>query len=121
MIRNGVARALDPGRVEALAEELSSRELAFTFVQTFLDMLPLRLNCIQGALGRNDAKAALEAVLSLKVSAAMTGATKVELDAAKIEKAIRAGSFPQANRIARGLGRDTEVLALALKQFLAAY
>jgi signal peptidase I len=78
--RTDVARlpVLERQTLDNLGLELASPGGALQFAQTFADMLPERLRAVEEALVAQDADAAVVALLSLNVSAAMVGARRLE-------------------------------------------
>jgi signal peptidase len=72
------APTLDRTILENLGEELSSRAGALHFADSFVDMLPQRIDAVEGAFAARDADAAVVALLSLNVSASMVGACRLE-------------------------------------------
>ncbi|THJ68803.1 signal peptidase I [Arthrobacter echini] len=69
---------LDRRILDDLGAELSSPEGALQFAGMFVDMLPQRIHAIDVALSTGDVDAAVVALLSLNVSAAMVGAVRLE-------------------------------------------
>lgn len=76
-------------------------------------MLPGRITRILDALAERDAKAALDATLSLKITSAMTGATEAEACCRHIEALIRGGQFEEATETAELLGGIVAALMAA--------
>lgn len=69
---------LDRQTLDNLGVELSSRDGALQFAGTFSDMLPRRVDAVEAAFAAGNGDAAVVALLSLKVSAAMVGARRLE-------------------------------------------
>jgi hypothetical protein len=87
-------------RILRLAEDIGNSALALNFLRDFLSMLPGRIMRILDTLDERDAKAALDATLSLKITSAMTGAAEAEACCRHIEALIRCGRFEEASETA---------------------
>lgn len=82
-------RYVDPSVLQNLAEQLRSREVAARFALDYARLWARRQRSVEAALESQDRKAALDAVLSLKVSSAMVGAVRLARLAEKLELLIR--------------------------------
>lgn len=102
-MHKGIRAGLDPTRISALAEDLGNPVYALNFLGDFLCMLPGRIERIRRNLQNQDGKAALDAVLSLKVTAAMTGAVETEARCSTIEMLLRTNRFQEAGTAAASL------------------
>lgn len=96
--------------LKKLANDLRSHDAAAAFASTFSQMLPLRVSRILRALDMRDGSAALDAVLSLKVTAAMAGATGMEKQCREIELALKTRSRSAAATAGTGLANVTSSL-----------
>ena len=97
-------------RVRELAAQLDSPADTLKFLETYLAMLPDRLERILRGIIDCDQEASHEAVLSLKVASAMSGAINAELCCLELEPLVRGNQFGLALKSARRL--STEVSAL---------
>jgi HPt (histidine-containing phosphotransfer) domain-containing protein len=100
---NDVKAGLDLNIVSDLADQLECPALALAFLRDFLALLPGRMERIRASLIEQDPEKALEAVLSLKTTAAMTGTHRIEACCRTVEQLIRANRFVQAEFAAREL------------------
>jgi hypothetical protein len=98
------------GRIRDLADQLESRAESLKFLETYLQMLPGRLQRILNGIHDGDEEATHDAVLSLKVASSMTGAVSAEACCLELEPLVRGKQFGLALVIARRL--STEVTAL---------
>ena len=81
----------DAAAVADLTGDPGDAAFATAFVARFRDLLPERVRRIVAALAGDDPDETLDAVLSLKVSAATVGAGELRDLAARIEEHLRAG------------------------------
>ena len=72
------ARELDPAALTRLASELESADLARSIARTYLRLLESRLSRASDALARRDDTAAMDVLLSLRVSSATVGLVRLE-------------------------------------------
>ena len=112
MPEGGPAR-LEPARIRRLAEDIENPTAALNFLGDFLSMLPGRITRILDTLADGDAKAAMDATLSLKVTSAMTGAVDAEACCRRIESLIRYGRFEEASETAQLLHGIVTALMVA--------
>jgi HPt (histidine-containing phosphotransfer) domain-containing protein len=110
---------LDPAWLRQLADELKGREAAIRFALDYLDLLPGRGARILQALSDRDPAAALDAVLSLKVTSSMAGAVALEQLCRALELSLRNGRPGDAAALAASLPSHTEALAGQLADLLA--
>jgi hypothetical protein len=101
------AEELDPGALTRLASELESEELARSIAQTYLRMLETRLTRAATALDRRDEVAAMDVLLSLRVSSATVGLARLESAVRCVIDAVRRGEHDLARE------RGASMLALA--------
>lgn len=92
--------ALSPATFCKLADELDNVSGAVNFVSTFLELLPMRVARILRAIQGNNDMAAMEAVLSLKVTSTMAGAHTMADVCARLESALKDGNPVERNRAA---------------------
>lgn len=109
---------LDFSRFRQLADDLDSPEAAVKFAVTYRGLLPARVNRILSALTIEDPDAALDAILSLKITSAMTGAAQMEHNCLRLQDELRAGTPLQALAATTPIARDTPPLMAALQELL---
>jgi histidine phosphotransfer protein HptB len=110
---------LDPAWLRQLADELKGREAAIRFALDYLDLLPGRGARILQALSGRNLAAALDAVLSLKVTSSMAGAVALEQLCRALELSLRNGRLEDTAALAAALPAHTEALAGKLAALLA--
>lgn len=101
------AEELDPGALMRLAAELESDDLARSIAQTYLRMLDARLARAASALDRRDEAAAMDVLLSLRVSSATVGLVRLESAVRCVIDAVRRGEHDLARQ------RGASMLGLA--------
>lgn len=84
------------GDLDALRDDLAAPELYRTYVGQYLQMWPRRCQRLVSALDIEDKEALMDAVLSIKTSAGMLGAVRLEQLALNIEDAARNGRMDRA-------------------------
>lgn len=84
---------LDGSVLQDLEDELGQRQMAWNFANDYAAMWGLRQRCLLDSIEREDHAAALDAVISLKVSSAMVGGLRLERLAETLETAIREGDL----------------------------
>ena len=112
MPEGGPAR-LEPATIRRLAEDIENPTAALNFLGDFLSMLPGRITRILDTLADGDAKAAMDATLSLKITSAMTGAVEAEACCRRIESLIRCSAFEEATASAQLLHGIVTALMVA--------
>lgn len=80
---------LNPQKIQDLSRDLNSPQIAVRFLSDFLGLLPQRLERIQAAVSAHDYEDAMDAVLSLTITAAMTGAADTEACCIALQGSIR--------------------------------
>jgi hypothetical protein len=85
------ADELDPAALVRLACELESADLARSIAQTYLRMLDSRLARAASALDRRDEVAAMDVLLSLRVSSATVGLVRLEAAVLRVIDAVSRG------------------------------
>src|SRR6476661_11251983 len=111
------AEELDPGALTLLACELESDELARSIAQTYLRMLDARLTRAAAALECCDEVAAMDVLLSLRVSSATVGLVRLESATRWVIDAVRRGE-PD---LARERGASMLGLAAAARHALRSH
>lgn len=107
---------LDASRYRQLAIELKSNDDAMRFIADYWHMLPERVSRILAVLRDGDAAAAMDAVLSLKVTSSMTGALQVEHDCLRLEQDLRDGAQTDLLEASVRLALDVPPLQAALQE-----
>lgn len=108
---------VDPQIIQDLGRELNSPQLALRFLTDFLALLPLRFTRIQSAVAAQDREDAMDAVLSLKITAAMTGAAETEARCVALQASIKNEDFAVAQVQTRQLGDVVARLSQASQPF----
>lgn len=120
MPESGPAR-LERKRIRRLAEDIENPTAALIFLGDFLAMLPGRITRILETLAERDAKGAIDATLSLKITSAMTGAVEAESCCRHIESLVRCERFEEAAETAQLLrGIVTALMAAGPELLLEA-
>jgi len=104
---------LDPAALRRLACELESDALARSIAQTYLRMLDARLTRAADALECRDEVAAMDVLLSLRVSSATVGLVRLESAVRWVIDAVRRGEPELAHE------RGSSMLGLAAGARLA--
>lgn len=107
------------GALLDLADQMQCITVPRSYALTFLDMLQTRVERILSTLGNNDAEAAMDAVLSLKVNAHMVGAHAIERTCSGLEQSILHGDMRGAARNASVLPGNIGTLKTAMSEFLS--
>ncbi|WP_024818644.1 hypothetical protein [Arthrobacter sp. 31Y] len=110
--------ALEPCRLQTLADELGDSAPALGFLANYLSMLPGRMLSISSGLCGHNADASMDAILSLKISSAMVGALETEDQCRVIERMIREDHFDSAIRAFPALQQSTDRCFAAGPQLL---
>jgi HPt (histidine-containing phosphotransfer) domain-containing protein len=109
---------LDVGVALSLSGSADDGTAGRDFARRFRSLLPHRLWRIAQALETGDGDRALDAVLSLKVSAATLGARQMSGLAAQVEARLRAGDPAGSERAAAALSGAASRLDAELDRFL---
>ena len=110
---------LNPLALQALVEH-AGRSAAARFADDFRKLLECRLTRVDAALTRADPVSALDAVLSLKASAAMLGAEQMTLYCTGLAAELRENRIPPAGappRLASDLTSALEAVADTLPNY----
>lgn len=108
---------LDPLAMRRLAED-TGPDVALRFLGDYLGMLPGRLDRILQALTEKDAKASLDALISLRTTSCMSGALDAAASCRELESLVRNGSFGRARMAALRLSPDVADLYCATPALL---
>ncbi|HET7399319.1 MAG TPA: Hpt domain-containing protein [Intrasporangium sp.] len=110
---------LDERVLARLGDEVGDREAALRFAAAYLGLLPTRVDRVCAACTASDSEAAEDAVLSLRVTSAMVGASLLMGLAAEVEMAVTRGDLVTARTAADGLPRVAAATAAAVAALLA--
>lgn len=110
----------DPAALDGLTGHVADRRFALVFVAGYRRMLPERVRRIEHALCEGDLDAAMDAVLSLKVSSSMVGAGELRALGCRIERRLRREDLPAAMTVAGRLVEAAARADRALGDYLAA-
>lgn len=91
----GSLPVLDSAPIRVLAEEAGPRA-AEKFLEDYLGLLPARSAAIIDGLNSEDREKTLDALVSLGVSSAMAGASRVEDHARNLQRQVQSGHWPSA-------------------------
>lgn len=87
---------LDPAALEALTEDLGVPGMSLQFARDYAAMWGQRQARLRESVQQADLDAALDAVISLKVTSAMVGGSRLAYLAQALEAALREGDLQQA-------------------------
>lgn len=109
----------DPSTLHQLVDNAAERPFVLELAATFRRMLQPRVERVVAAVLASDADEAMDAVLSLKVSATMTGAGELAELAAYIESDLRSLDLPSARAQALMLTSAAHRAEAAIDAYLA--
>lgn len=109
----------DPQVIRTLAGNLGSNGLASRFLNDYLDLLPRRKRRIINALRDDDPEAAMDAILSLKITSAMVGARDAEEWCHVLQSLVTNGHLKAARLEATALGTSIESLVTEASEILS--
>lgn len=112
---------LDRDALDRLGEDLGDRRLALGFAHRYCAMLTARVERILLALLRRDLVAAMDTVLSLKVSSTTVGTSELARLASDLEQDVRRRDVAAARLHAEGLAAAADRARSALTDHLAAH
>lgn len=84
---------VDAAVLQDLEEQLGQPDIAWNFASDYAAMWGQRQRRLVASVGREDRAAALDAVISLKVSSAMVGGLRLAHLAERLEAAVRDGDL----------------------------
>jgi HPt (histidine-containing phosphotransfer) domain-containing protein len=111
--------ALELRWMQELTTEMDDEGPALTFLAGYLTMLPSRIERIILELQAQDVEAALDALVSLKVTSSMAGAVEAAARCGAIESLVRGRRFGPALDAGAGLSRHVTGLLDAAPVLLA--
>ncbi|VXB78948.1 conserved hypothetical protein [Arthrobacter sp. 9AX] len=88
---------LDLECIRDLGEDLGNPAAARDFLATYLELLPARLVAVMSTVSVRDSNAAMDRVISLKVSSSMAGALRLSALSAELELMVRAAAWRSAD------------------------
>ncbi len=118
-IHGAGAAVFDPNAVAQLTGDAGDAAFAPVFVDKFRSLLPQRVRRIAICLGNDDLDDALDAVLSLKVSACLIGAGELCLMGRTIEAHLRRLDLGRARLVASDLRAAADRADAAFGAYLA--
>lgn len=84
---------MDPDVLAELSDKLGSPVLAARFASDYLDLWDRRLERLLAGFARGDIPAAMDAVISIRVSSAMVGGHRLAWLAGQVEEAVSRGDL----------------------------
>ncbi|MFC9350433.1 Hpt domain-containing protein [Arthrobacter sp. NPDC057013] len=87
-----------------LEEQLAGPAVVQRFIHDYVSLWPRRHETLADAIERQDAEAALDAAISLKVSSSMVGGTPLAHLAQTLQETIQAGNFPAGGELLTAVG-----------------
>lgn len=112
---------LDREVLVRLGSDVRDCEFAVSFARCYCSMLETRVRRVVDALLAGDLVAAMDAVLSLKVSSTTVGTQELASMAHAVEQQVRCSDVAAARRHAAGLAPAAGRAEVALTDYLAAY
>ena len=89
-----------------LLSEHTGRSVAERFFNDYVDLLPSRSAAIVAGLEEQDKESTLDALVSLKVTSAMAGATEMEATSRDLEHQVHAGLWADGAAVKAELFRN---------------
>lgn len=87
-----------------LEEQLAGPSIVQRFIQDYVSLWQRRHETLAAAIERQDAEAALDAAISLKVSSSMVGGIPLARLAKELQETIQAGNFPAGEELLSAVG-----------------
>lgn len=97
---------VDSGVLEDLEEELNGSELALRFARDYAAMWDQRYSRLALAVENQDRAAALDAIISLRITSAMVGGVRLARLAEVLESVIRQGDFGQGQAMMESVAEN---------------
>jgi hypothetical protein len=97
---------VDPAVLKELERQLASPAIASRFARNYAEMWGPRQRCLDAAVEHQDRAAALDAVISLKVSSAMVGGVRLARLAERLEVIMRGQGGLEGGRAVLALVAD---------------
>ena len=95
---------VDADVLRDLEEQLAGPSVVQRFIHDYVSLWQRRHETLAAAIERQDAEAALDAAISLKVSSSMVGGTPLARLAQKLQETIQAGNFPAGEELLSAVG-----------------
>jgi hypothetical protein len=96
-------RWVEPDILAELEEELDGPELALGFARDYASLWDQRFSRLAAAVHTEDRPAALDAVISLRITSAMVGGIRLSVLAQALEDAIRRSDFVHGQALLAGV------------------
>jgi len=90
---------LDLDVLRELEEDMGSTGIAHNFARDYIKIWNKRRTYLEASVEDDDAEAAMDAVLSLKNSALMVGASRLAQLAVNLERLVKNGDLPAVRRL----------------------
>lgn len=110
---------VDPAVLMDLRNNLDSPVIALKFAGDYTGMWELRRSRLAAALNRGDLAAAMDAVISLRVSSTMVGGRRLAALAQQLEEAVSRADFATARQFTAAVDACGEETVNELRLFLA--
>lgn len=114
----GSSALVDPRVLAALAAELEDRAAAATIARLYRDNLERRVARLDAACDQEDLEAAMDVLLSIKVTSATVGATTIRSFAEWAERPLSSGDWPAARSAAQAVRAATPATLGAIDALL---
>jgi hypothetical protein len=106
---------VDASILQDLEEELNGSELAIRFARDYAAMWDLRCTRLAAAVQSQDIDAALDAIISLKITSAMIGGLRLAWLAETLENVIRQGDFGRGQALMERVADNGDRTVLELQ------
>jgi hypothetical protein len=107
---------LDLDVLHELEEDMGSTGIAHNFARDYINIWNKRRTYLEASVADDDAEAAMDAVLSLKNSAMMVGASRLAQLAVNLERLVRSGDLHAVRRLLPFVALTGEQTVCGLKQ-----
>ncbi|APX04584.1 hypothetical protein BWQ92_16685 [Arthrobacter sp. QXT-31] len=107
---------LDLDVLRELEEDMGSTGIAHNFARDYIKIWNKRRTYLEASIADDDADAAMDAVLSLKNSALMVGASRLAQLAVNLERLVKNGDLSAVRRLLPFVALTGEQTVCGLKQ-----
>lgn len=107
---------LDLDVLHELEADMGSTGIAHNFARDYIKIWNKRRTYLEASVEDNDAEAAMDAVLSLKNSALMVGASRLAQLAVNLERLVKNGDLPAVRRLLPFVALTGDQTVSGLKQ-----
>jgi hypothetical protein len=107
---------LDLDVLRELEEDMGSTGIAHNFARDYINIWNKRRTYLEASIADDDADAAMDAVLSLKNSALMVGASRLAQLAVNLERLVKNGDLSAVRRLLPFVALTGEQTVCGLKQ-----